>query len=230
MAITKILYMKDCGGNFHGKHLKSSLEYVMNLEKTQNGRLIGAINCQPDTAFEQMKETKRKFNKIGKRQGYHLILSFKEDEVEPDTAFEITHKFVSEYLGKSYDEFMMLGDRELGRRISKLDEKEQKDKVNRELGNELEFMDESQKSDNSSSGGTGGNSLGRRQVVAREKPAWEDTISNRLLHWNYSIEQKEEVRKAIAAGISKTKIMEYFYPDVSIEQMRTYREAQAAMH
>ncbi|MDD3040634.1 VirD4-like conjugal transfer protein, CD1115 family [Bacteroides sp.] len=130
----------------------------------------------------------------------------------------------------SYDEFMMLGDKALGRRFTKRDEKEQKDKINRELGNELEFMDESQKSDSSSAGGSGGNSLGSRRVVPRETPAWEDTISNRMLHWDYSVEQKEEVRKAIAAGISKIKIMEYFYPDVSMEQMRTYREAQAAMH
>lgn len=110
MAITKILYMKDCGGNFHGKHLKSSLEYVMNPEKTQNGRFVGGINCQPNTAFEQMKETKRKFNKVGRRQGYHLILSFKEDEVKPDTAFEITQKFVAEYLGKSYEAVFVVHD------------------------------------------------------------------------------------------------------------------------
>ena len=46
--------MKDCGGHFHGKHLKRSLDYVMNPEKTQDGRLVGAINCQVDSAFEQM--------------------------------------------------------------------------------------------------------------------------------------------------------------------------------
>ena len=51
----------------------------------------------------QMKETKRLFGKIDKRQGYHLILSFKEDEVAPDTAMEITQKFVQEYLGKEYE-------------------------------------------------------------------------------------------------------------------------------
>ena len=55
MAISKILNMKDCGGHFHGKHLKRSLDYVMNPEKTQDGRLVGAINCQVDSAFEQMK-------------------------------------------------------------------------------------------------------------------------------------------------------------------------------
>ena len=97
MAISKILNMKDCGGHFHGKHLKRSLDYVMNPEKTQDGRLVGAINCQVDSAFEQMKATKRKFGKVDKRQGYHIILSFKEDEVNPDMAFEITRRFVEEY-------------------------------------------------------------------------------------------------------------------------------------
>ena len=110
MAISKILNMKDCGGHFHGKHLKRSLDYVMNPEKTQDGRLIGAINCQVDSTFEQMKATKRKFGKVDKRQGYHIILSFKEDEVNPDTAFEITRRFVEEYLGKSYEAVYVVHD------------------------------------------------------------------------------------------------------------------------
>ena len=110
MAISKILNMKDCGGHFHGKHLKRSLDYVMNTEKTQDGRLVGAINCQADAAFEQMKETKRKFGKVDKRQGYHIILSFKENEVNPDTAFEITQRFVEEYLGNSYEAVYVVHD------------------------------------------------------------------------------------------------------------------------
>ena len=57
MAISKILHMKDCGTSFHARHLKRSLDYVMNPEKTQNGRLVGAINCQVDNAFEQMMAT-----------------------------------------------------------------------------------------------------------------------------------------------------------------------------
>ena len=110
MAISKILNMKDCGGHFHGKHLKRSLDYVMNPEKTQDGRLVGAINCQVDSAFEQMKATKRMFGKVDKRQGYHIILSFKEDEVNPDMAFEITRRFVEEYLGKSYEAVYVVHD------------------------------------------------------------------------------------------------------------------------
>ena len=103
MAISKILYMKDCGSGFHGRHLKTALDYVMNPEKTRDGRLIGGINCQPDNAFEQMKATKRKFGKIDKRQGYHIILSFKEGEIDSDKAYEITRRFVEEYLGKEYE-------------------------------------------------------------------------------------------------------------------------------
>lgn len=110
MAISKILHMKDCGGHFHGKHLKSALDYVMNPEKTQGGRLTGAVNCQADTAFEQMKATKRKFGKIDKRQGYHIILSFKEDEVDPDTAFALTQRFVTEFLGKEYEAVFVVHD------------------------------------------------------------------------------------------------------------------------
>ena len=83
----------------------------MNPEKTQRGRLVGAVNCQADMAFEQMMDTKKQFGKTDKRQGYHIILSFKEDEVEPDRAFEITQKFVAEYLGdamKRYLWFMII--------------------------------------------------------------------------------------------------------------------------
>ena len=110
MAISKILHMKDSGNSFHARHLKRALDYVMNPEKTQRGRLVGAINCQADMAFEQMMDTKKQFGKTDKRQGYHIILSFKEDEVEPDMAFEITQKFVAEYLGDAYEAVFVVHD------------------------------------------------------------------------------------------------------------------------
>ena len=110
MAISKILHMKDSGNSFHARHLKRALDYVMNPEKTQRGRLVGAVNCQADMAFEQMMDTKKQFGKTDKRQGYHIILSFKEDEVEPDRAFEITQKFVAEYLGDAYEAVFVVHD------------------------------------------------------------------------------------------------------------------------
>lgn len=110
MAISKLLHMKDCGGSFRGKHLKASLEYMMNGEKTQGGRLVGSVNCKPDTAFREMMATKHKFEKTDKRQGYHFILSFKEEEADPDTAFLVTKRFVEEYLGKEYEAVYVVHD------------------------------------------------------------------------------------------------------------------------
>ena len=57
-------------------------------------------------------------------------------------------------------------------------------------------------------------------VSKREKPEWEDTITNRMLHWNYTEGQKEELQKAFEAKIPKAVIMEYFYPDVNVVEMR----------
>ena len=60
----------------------------------------------------------------------------------------------------------------------------------------------------------------------REKPKWEDTITNRMLHWSYAPGQKEEVKKALAAGVPKAMILTYFYPEVTVEKMSSYRKKQ----
>lgn len=103
MAITKILTINDCGEKFAGKHLKQAITYIIDAEKTQGGRYVTGINCQPQEAFQQMKMTKLKYGKTDKRQGYHLIISFEEKKLEPGLAFEIVGKFVEEFLGSSYE-------------------------------------------------------------------------------------------------------------------------------
>ena len=102
----------------------------------------------------------------------------------------------------------MLGDAELSRRFSMQDEVEQKAKIDREQANELEYVDESQKSDTTESANASNGSTGAKPVRnhEREKPKWEDTITNRMLHWSYTPEQKEEVKKALAADVPKATI------------------------
>lgn len=95
--------MNDNGASFHGRRLKTAIDYITVLEKTQSGQLIGTINCQKETAFEEMINTKQRFGKEDKRQGYHLIISFQEEETSPDTALEITRRFVEQYLGVEYE-------------------------------------------------------------------------------------------------------------------------------
>ena len=110
MAITKILTIGDSGVKFSGKHLEQAVSYILDREKTQGGRLVTGINCQPGKAYEQMAATKRKYGKTDKRQGYHLIISFEAGEVMPDTAFEIIRKFVKEYLGQEYEAVLAVHD------------------------------------------------------------------------------------------------------------------------
>ena len=126
----------------------------------------------------------------------------------------------------TYDEFMMLGDTELSRRFSLQDEAEQKAKIDREQANELEYVDESQKADNAANASATSGNAGGKPVrnPEREKPKWEDTITNRMLHWSYTPEQKEELKMALAAGVPKATILTYFYPEVTVEKMSSYRQ------
>ena len=80
MAITKILNIQESEGRNPASHLKNALEYIQNPDKTEECVLVGGINCLADTAFEQMEETKNIFHKTGKRQGYHVIISFSPEE------------------------------------------------------------------------------------------------------------------------------------------------------
>lgn len=103
MAITKILYMKDCGNHNPGKHLKQAIDYILVPEKTEEKLFVSGINCQTQYAYEQMKATKVQFGKTDKRQGYHIIISFEEGEVDAATAFEIVGRFADEYLKDRYE-------------------------------------------------------------------------------------------------------------------------------
>ena len=104
MAITKILNIKESEGRNPASHLKNALEYIQNPDKTEECVLVGGINCLPDTAFEQMKETKNIFYKTGKRQGYHVIISFSpEEKVTVEQAMYVLEHFAKDVLGDDYE-------------------------------------------------------------------------------------------------------------------------------
>ena len=103
MAISKILQIGDCGAGYSGKHLRQAMDYIMEAGKTGNGKWVAGLNCQKDDAYRQMRRTKAGFGKTDKRQGYHIIISFAEGEVDAETAFSIIGRFAEEYLGKGYE-------------------------------------------------------------------------------------------------------------------------------
>ena len=104
MAITKILNIMESEGRNPASHLKNALEYIQNPDKTEECVLVGGINCLPDTAFEQMEETKNIFHKTGKRQGHHVIISFSpEEKVMAEQAMYVLEHFAKEVLSDDYE-------------------------------------------------------------------------------------------------------------------------------
>ena len=104
MAITKILNIMESEGRNPASHLKNALEYIQNPDKTEECVLVGSINCLPDTAFEQMEETKNIFHKTGKRQGYHVIISFSpEEKVTAEQAMYGLEHFAKDVLSDDYE-------------------------------------------------------------------------------------------------------------------------------
>ena len=104
MAITKILNIQESDGRNPASHLKNALEYIQNPDKTEECVLVGGINCLPDTAFEQMEETKTIFHKTGKRQEYHVIISFSpEEKVTAEQAMYVLEHFAKDVLSDDYE-------------------------------------------------------------------------------------------------------------------------------
>ena len=91
-------------GRNPASHLKNALEYIQNPDKTEECVLVGGINCLPDTAFEQKEETKNIFHKTGKRQGYHVIISFSpEEKVTAEQAMYVLEHFAKDVLSDDYE-------------------------------------------------------------------------------------------------------------------------------
>ena len=104
MAITKILNINAEDGRNPATHLKAAIDYIQNPDKTECCNLEGSINCSPDTAFEQMMETKQTFGKTDKRQGYHTIISFDPEEpVTTEQARYVAENFIHDVLGGKYE-------------------------------------------------------------------------------------------------------------------------------
>lgn len=74
MAITKILNIMESEGRNPASHLKNALEYIQNPDKT------------------------------GKRQGYHVIISFSpEEKVTAEQAMYVLEHFAKDVLGDDYE-------------------------------------------------------------------------------------------------------------------------------
>lgn len=103
MAITKLMNMKESKSGEKSKHLAASIRYILNPQKTENGMWTWSnAGAEWKQIFDTFMETKKEFQKLDGRQGYHFVISFAPGEVDEQTAFSFGKDFCQEYL-KDYD-------------------------------------------------------------------------------------------------------------------------------
>lgn len=75
--------------------MKKIIDYVTDGNKTDNGRLVSGINCQPYSMANEMDMTKRVFGKEKGRSYFHGIISFAPGEnIGPELAHSMALKLI----------------------------------------------------------------------------------------------------------------------------------------
>lgn len=118
----------------------------------------------------------------------------------------------------SYEEFSLLTGNALQQRFLKLDEQQQKEQLNRELDAELEYVPDIKD-------GPETTVEKEERPSGRKKLVGPDTLVNRMLQWEYSPEQKEELNRMMECGMPTEDILCIFYPTTSVDQLRGARAA-----
>jgi len=79
------------------------MDYTMQDHKTEQRLYVTGINCDPETARDQMVLTKRRFCKEDGILAFHAYQSFAKGETTPDAAHEIGVKLARELWGKRFE-------------------------------------------------------------------------------------------------------------------------------
>ena len=147
----------------------------------------------------------------------------------------------------SYEDFMRLGKSEMERRFISIDEQEQKRRHNEQYAKEIVYQvpgeafaetgPEEAGEDTEENGGMAQKSVSVPTVTEdgkednpepdrRKKQLrnGEDNITFRLLHWNFTKEQKAEIKRALDARLPKDYILSYAYPANSVIKMMACRK------
>jgi len=104
-SLSRVIYYANNPEKTGFSNLKQVLLYAENNEKTviesEKKMFVTGVNCNRETALEEMKTTQKKFGKCTGNIAYHAYQSFKTGEVSPELAHEIgvklARKMWSEY-------------------------------------------------------------------------------------------------------------------------------------
>ena len=99
MAVTKIKPIHST--------LKAAIKYITNKDKTNESTLIDSFGCSPETAHLEFKWTadKNDSSAHGKKKvlAYHVIQSFKPDEITPELAHKLGKEFAANITDNRYE-------------------------------------------------------------------------------------------------------------------------------
>lgn len=158
----------------------------------------------------------------GKGKSYEHIP--REDSVIIGPPFEILNRKSLEYYERLKEkgknvyidkltmaEFMLLKNETVIKRLKKIEPQKENSKVDMEISGELEYQEDMESANDTNE-------------IKRLKKLKEDTVTNRMIFWKFSKEQCDEVKKEMREGVPVNVILNYFYPDVSVEKMRKERQ------
>ena len=113
MAYTKIKPIRarldrcvDYALNPEKTGLDDAIAYVENEDKTAQQFYVSAYNCNADTAFSDMQNTKRRWRKTERKKavlGYHVIQSFAPGEVTPEQAHSYGRELAERLFANRYE-------------------------------------------------------------------------------------------------------------------------------
>lgn len=82
--------------------LMQVINYARNSDKTEKEFYVSGINCEPDSAYEEMQDTKEYYNKKDKILAFHGYQSFKGKDIDPSLAHKIGVQLANEMWGDRF--------------------------------------------------------------------------------------------------------------------------------
>lgn len=83
-------------------NLKNVIDYARNSDKTEKEYYVTGINCEPESAYEEMQDTKEFYHKEDKILAFHGYQSFVKGEVSPELAHKIGVQLANEMWGDRF--------------------------------------------------------------------------------------------------------------------------------
>ena len=85
------------------RDMQQVMSYITDEDKTEQMMYVTGINCEPEIAAKQFTQTKQLWGKEGGRVAYHGYQSFREGEVDADTAHKIGVELAQELWGDRFE-------------------------------------------------------------------------------------------------------------------------------